>query len=336
MLDILLLLGSLFIILFGCHLFTQGVEWIGRKFNLGEGAVGSVLAGVGTAMPETLIPIVAFISAKGSNTASEIGIGAILGAPLLLATLAFFLTGLSVIIFSRKGRRKPTMNVDHVVLGRDLKFFFIVYLLAISVSWFHFLPLIRWIVAFSLVLLYLIYIRITFSHRGTKTEIEEDSLDPLFMFKRHDDPHKHYVFLQTAVGLALIIVGAKIFVSGVEHLALILHLPAFILALIIAPIATELPEKMNSILWVRQGKDTLALGNISGAMVFQSSVVPAVGIICTEWILNTEALVSAGAALLAAGVVWLQLKVKGRVTPSSLMFGGLVYVIYLTWVLFGR
>ena len=37
-----------------------------------------------------------------------------------------------------------------------------------------------------------------------------------------------------------------------------------LLALVIAPIATELPEKFNSLIWVRQGKDTLAMGNITG------------------------------------------------------------------------
>ena len=50
-----------------------------------------------------------------------------------------------------------------------------------------------------------------------------------------------------------------------------------ILALIIAPIATELPEKFNSVLWVRTGKDTLAMGNITGAMVFQSCVPTVLG-----------------------------------------------------------
>ena len=54
---------------------------------------------------------------------------------------------------------------------------------------------------------------------------------------------------------------------------------ATLLALVIAPIATELPEKLNSILWVRQGKDTLAIGNISGAMVFQACFPTAVALL---------------------------------------------------------
>ena len=67
--DVLVLLVSLVVILFAAELFTNGIEWMGRKLGLGEGAVGSVLAAVGTALPETLIPIIAivFATAEGSH-----------------------------------------------------------------------------------------------------------------------------------------------------------------------------------------------------------------------------------------------------------------------------
>ena len=49
-----------------------------------------------------------------------------------------------------------------------------------------------------------------------------------------------------------------------SSLAAALGVSEILLALVIAPIATELPEKFNSLIWVRQGKDTLAMGNITG------------------------------------------------------------------------
>ena len=59
-----------------------------------------------------------------------------------------------------------------------------------------------------------------------------------------------------------------------------------LLALVIAPIATELPEKFNSVIWVRQGKDTLAMGNITGAMVFQSTIPTVVALVfaSSSWV----------------------------------------------------
>jgi cation:H+ antiporter len=92
---------SLATILGAAILFTNAIEILGERLNLGAGAVGSLLAAVGTALPETMIPVVAIVGAlilgTGGAAASEIGIGAILGAPFLLATLAFFIVGVAAL-----------------------------------------------------------------------------------------------------------------------------------------------------------------------------------------------------------------------------------------------
>ena len=110
----------------GCELFTNAIEWFGAKLNLSTGACGSVLAAVGTALPETLVPIVAFI--KGGEDAREIGTGGILGAPFMLATLAFTVTAVAVLGYTRSGRRNSAdMAVDSHVLSHDLGYFLVAY-----------------------------------------------------------------------------------------------------------------------------------------------------------------------------------------------------------------
>ena len=89
--DVVFLLASFAVILAGALLFTNAIEWAGHRLGLGEGATGSVLAAVGTAMPETLIPIVALIG--GGEGSEDVAIGAIIGAPFLLATIAMALVG---------------------------------------------------------------------------------------------------------------------------------------------------------------------------------------------------------------------------------------------------
>src|SRR5438270_10931748 len=91
--DIVLLVIAFVVILIGAELFTNGIEWFGRKLDLAQGAVGSVLAAVGTALPETMIPIIAIAFGGGGAETDAIGIGAILGAPFMLSTLAMFVTG---------------------------------------------------------------------------------------------------------------------------------------------------------------------------------------------------------------------------------------------------
>src|SRR3954463_3622116 len=97
--QLLELVVALVVILIAAELFTNGIECFGHKLNLAEGAVGSVLAAVGTALPETMIPVVAIVfagSAGESGSGHGVGVGAILGAPFMLATLAMFVTGVAV------------------------------------------------------------------------------------------------------------------------------------------------------------------------------------------------------------------------------------------------
>jgi len=103
--------------------------------------------------------------------------------------------------------------------------------------------------------------------------------------------------------------------------------------LIITPIATELPEKINSILWIRQKKDTLALGNISGAMVFQSSISPAIGMAFTDWKLDGQALAVVVVALGSAATAWGSMVWKKRLSPYALLMGGAFYAGYIWWVI---
>ena len=134
--EFLLLAVAFVIILIGAELFTNGIEWFGRKLELAEGAVGSVLAAVGTALPETIIPIVAIIF--GTSAGSHgIGVGAILGAPFMLATLAMFVTAVAVLFRARRRAGNDVMPVDSKVLAHDMRYFFIGYAVAIGVA---FLP----------------------------------------------------------------------------------------------------------------------------------------------------------------------------------------------------
>ena len=157
--DLVMLAVALAVILLGAELFTNGIEWFGHRLNLAEGAVGSVLAAVGTAMPETLIPVIAIVGPAilggGSPSSAEIGVGAILGAPFMLSTLAMFVTGLAIVLFSRRGRRATEMAINVRVLGRDVIYFMVAYGIAIGTA---FLPadmhVVRWAVAAALVALY--------------------------------------------------------------------------------------------------------------------------------------------------------------------------------------
>lgn len=323
-----LALIALGVILAGCELFTNGIEWVGSKLSLSTGAVGSVLAAVGTALPETLVPIVALVFVGGSKS-EEIGIGAILGAPFMLSTLAFMMTGLAAIVYHRRGRRGLQLAVDTDTLGQDMLYFLGVYAIAIGLSFIPSKP-VQVALAIGLVLAYVYYVRLHFCR---ECEEEGEQLNPLHLTRHVEIPRLRFVLLQVVVSLSAIFFGAHLFVQNLEKISEFCGISALVLSLIITPVATELPEKFNSIIWVGRGKDTLALGNITGAMVFQSCIPVMVGVALTPWHLDPRALASAVVALLSAAVVTVAMRLSHRLSPYVLLIGAPLYAAWIWFAL---
>lgn len=340
MADLGILLVAFVLILAGAELFTNAVEWFGHKLGLGEGAVGSVLAAVGTALPETTIPVVAILFSGGVS--DDVGIGAILGAPFMLATLAVGVTGVVVLLARSRRATGATLDIDAGVVRADLQSFGLAYAIAIAAAFLPVDP--AWpklVVAAVLVVLYARYVK---GHLDAEAALDPEGLDPL-RFHRFDpgrahiteDPRLRIVVVQMLIGLIAIIGGAIAFVNGVSDLARGAGLDKVLLALIVAPIATELPEAANAVLWIRRGKDTLAIGNITGAMVFQASIATIVALVFAPaaWTFAPGTQLAFASALIAfasAGVVFLPV-LRGRgLQARGLLLGGGFYVAYLVVV----
>jgi cation:H+ antiporter len=293
--DAVLLLVAFAVVLAGALLFTNAVEWIGHKLEVGVGAVGSILAAVGTAMPETLIAIVALLDV--SEGSEDVAVGAIVGAPFLLGTLAMGLVGLFAYLYRDKRDQGLQLNVHRPTLERDLVFFLILFAIAGALAWGPPAPL-RIGVGIAFIAAYFGYIALTLKGGGDVQS--EESLNPLIFERRserREDPSMLLCVVQLLVGLAAMVGGAHLFVEELLKLAESIGAEPLVLALILAPLATELPEKVNSFFWVREGKDALALGNITGAMVFQSMIPVGIGLIFTDWELNWHAVLSIGLGL---------------------------------------
>jgi len=345
--EILELIVALAVILIAAELFTNGIEWFGHKLDLAEGVVGSVLAAVGTALPETMIPLVAILfagSSGSSDAAHEIGVGAILGAPFMLSTLAMFVTGVGVIFYARRRSSGRVMIVDTHVMGLDIRYFFVAYAIAVGAAFVPAdLSFLRYVAVVVLLGIYAWYVK---SHFEADTTVDAKDLAPL-RFHRVDRPgyrdnpkapRLRVVNLQVLVALAMIVGGAYVFVQAISQLSTKAGLDPTLLALVIAPIATELPEKFNSLIWVRQNKDTLAMGNITGAMVFQSVIPTSIGIVlaASAWTISQDTLLSfasAGIAFVSTAVIFIPMVRRGSLSGPNLLIGGFFYLVYLALVL---
>ncbi len=320
----------LVIILIAAEIFVNALEHLGERLQISEGVTGSIFAAVGTALPETIVPLLAiFGGTQNQQINEEIGVGAILGAPLMLSTLSLFLMALSV--WKHRGSQGH-LTPERTGLTRDLNFFLAAFSLA-CVALFvpHETAGIRATIAFVMVTIYFFYVMLTLkaSEKLVKDGHATEAGKPMLLTRLGLPLGWFAIFLQLGLGLGLLVGGAKGFIHGIEHAAPLLGISALMLSLMIVPIATELPEKVNSIMWIRRHKDTLAFGNITGAMVFQGTLLPAIGILLTPWAPQKEVLAGVAITLLAAA--WLRIMLqRGQLRVWMLGVNGALYATYLT------
>jgi cation:H+ antiporter len=327
------LLAMLVVILIAAEVFTNALEHLGEKLGISEGVTGSLFAAVGTALPETMVPLLALLAGtQNVATNEEIGVGSILGAPLMLATLSICLMAVSV--WKRRGIQGH-LRPERTGLVRDLNFFLIAFsFAAIAMYVPHTLTVVRYGIGACMVMIYFVYVMMTL--RASKALVDDghatEAGSDMFLCKLGLPNNMIVIVIQLFLGLALLVAGAKGFIHGVEAAAQIIGISALLLSLLIIPIATELPEKVNSILWIRKGKDTLAFGNITGAMVFQGTLLPAIGIMLTPWEPRKE--VAFGIVITLIAATWIRyLMAKGGIKVWHLLVNGALYVTYLAIVL---
>lgn len=322
-----LFLLSVLVTLGGCALFTNAIEWLGKRFNLSEGAVGSVLAALGTTLPETSIPVIAIFFGTGREQ-TEVGLGAILGAPFMLSTLVIPILAILLAVYARLGKRGRAFHLNYKEVIVDLWFFVVAYSVAIVCV---FVPsrLIHGAAAVGLIGLYLYYMKLKFGENDDG--LGEGGIEPLIFDKAAATPSHVMIGLQGVLGLVGLIVGARLFITAAETIAGTLAVSPLILSLLVAPLATELPEMSNSFLWLYRRKDRLAVGNVTGAMVFQGTFPVSVGLLGTEWALRPTVLTTMVLAVMAAGSCLLQAS-EGQWRPWLLSGSALLYIGYAVYL----
>jgi cation:H+ antiporter len=329
LLYVLLFFASIVITLGGCALFTNAIEWFGKRLGISEGAVGSIFAAIGTTLPETSIPIFAIFFGEGQEEV-EVGLGAILGAPFMLSTLVLPILALLLMLYARLGKRTARFHLNYREVATDLIYFTIGYIIALGCVFMR-SRIIHIFAAIALIGLYVYYMKLKFDG-PSEEEGEGSQLEPLLFAKSAAKPSHAMIALQSLTGLAGLILGAHLFVTAAEAMAGAFAMSPLILALLIAPLATELPEMSNSFLWLYRKKDRLAVANVTGAMVFQGTVPVSLGLLGTEWAIVSSASVTMVLAIQATGFCLLQIILGGFWRPWLLSAGAILYIGYTLYL----
>jgi cation:H+ antiporter len=219
---------------------------------------------------------------------------------------------------------------------RDLRFFLAAFLIAVIAGLGHLMPLVRHLIAGALLIFYVMYtvtmLRIT---RDGADEIEHGLYAETIIRGHPLAPRLAAIVIQVMLGVILIVIGARTFVDQIVLFAQHAGFSPGILSLVLSPLATELPEKYNSVVWIRQRKDHLALANITGAMVFQSCIPISLGIAFSPWHLSSAEVAGAIVALTSSIVLYFSVGDDELSTPS-LVLGGVAYAVFLGLIIAGH
>ena len=314
------------LVYWACEYFVNGIEWFGHKAGISQNAVGTVLAAFGTALPESVVTFVAVVF--GHDAASKnIGVGAALGGPLVLATIAYPMVGLMLLITRRCPRSAP-IDVNRRRLSRDQASFLLIFAFKIALGFMAFAlkPWLGW----AFLAAYGLY---TWAEVKLEGDEPEGELESLKLQPKAANPGWSLTAVQTLIALAVIFAASHIFVRQLEVVGPWMGISPTLVALLLSPVATELPETMNAVIWIRQGKHRLALSNISGSMMVQATVPTALGLLFTPWLFDGPLTIAAAVTAAAIGGLWILLRYN-RLTPVRLALFCLGYAVFAmaTWL----
>lgn len=315
------LLVSIIVIYYSCELFVNGIEWVGRKFNIAQCAIGTVLAAFGTALPESVVTFVA-VAFNATSEQKDIGVGAALGGPLVLGTIAYAVVGLCIIMFRKKRELGTDIDIDSAKLRTDQIWFLSIFIFKVLLGFLVFSG--KSLTAFFFLAAYALYF---YKEMRVECDANQEELEPLKFQPHKTAPTTFWIIAQTIFSLILITASSQLFVKNMELVSQLWHVPPHIISLLLSPLATELPEILNAVIWVRQGKEALALGNVSGSMMIQATVPSALGLYFTPWLFDQHLFIAAIMTL--ASIIYLLITLKrNTLSPHRLLYAGIFYFMF--------
>ncbi|MBU2702474.1 cation:H+ antiporter [Sporomusaceae bacterium BoRhaA] len=326
MLLILTLVLAAVLIYLSCEYFVNGIEWVGRKFHIAGNTVGTVLAAIGTALPESIITLIA-VAFGVTESQKDIGVGSALGGPLILSTIGYAVVGWCIFA-SSKGHVRRRLAIDYGKLSKDQLWFLGIFIFNAVLGFTTFAG--KYLAA---ILLFAVYALYCHKEMCVECELERPSSEPLKIRSKQAEPETKWVLVQTIGSLLFICLGSQIFVNRLEVFSELLGVPSHIIALFLSPIATELPEILNAIIWVRQGKISLALANVSGSMMIQATIPSAFGLLFTPWRFDSYLAMAVIATI--ASIAFLQVTLKNNhFSAGRLSFAAVFYMMFAAGVYF--
>ncbi len=312
LLSIVCFVVGIVLVILGADWLTKGASDLARRLKMSELMIGLTIVAVGTSLPELVISVSSALSGN-----SGISLGNVLGSNIFNGMLILGVTAMiTPIVFSGK------------MLSREIPFNLLASIVILLVSGSMLVGGApgEYITRYGGMLLLCfcaVFVRYTFSLKGG--EEEEAAQQPMSVGK---------ILLFIVGGLAALVFGGKMFVSGASDIARGFGLSEALIGITIVSAGSSLPELAVSVSAARKGNVGIALGNVLGSNILNVFFI--LGCSATISPISLEGFSPVDYYVLLASSLFIYLfcaffgknKIT-RIEGSLLVAGYVAYIVYL-------
>lgn len=267
-----LLIIGLILLVWSSDLFIDGAASVAKHLAISPLIIGVVVLGFGTSAPEILVAVLASL-----DNSPGLAIGNVIGSNIANIALVLGVTAIiaPIVVKSSLLKREFPIVLAISVLG---------YLLLLDKE----LGMMDGIILISLLIIVMTWmIKANKQIEGTEDSLAEDTVQEL---NDHEEiPLKKSWFI-LFIGLVVLIISARLMVSGAVDIALYFNVSEMIIGLTIVAIGTSLPELAAAITAAKKGESDLMIGNLLGSNLFNLLAVLAVPAILAPSVIGRETL----------------------------------------------
>jgi cation:H+ antiporter len=244
--SVTILAGALFVLVRGADLFVAGAKQVGTAFGMSNFAIGVLIVGLGTSVPELASSLAAVF-----NGTTEIVLANVVGSNI---TNILLIVGVMAILGG------PIM-INKNLIKTELPIFFIATVHFVATIIDGVVDRVEALLLVGTLIAYIWYLL-------SSSKEPNHSSD-----KKHREAVQLSSFVFIILGLAAVLIGAHYTVSSTIILATGLAVPIGLVSIAAIAIGTSLPELFVSIQAVRNNETDLAIGNIFGSNAFNILLV---------------------------------------------------------------
>ncbi len=247
--DFVIFVIAMAVLIWGADVIINQSERIALKFNIPEFIIGATLIALGTSLPEMAASIAASYNGKPDIAVSNVIGSNILNITLVLAT---------VFLISKKINPARDFFAKDSTWALVPVFVFILMILDGIISRFD-----------ALLLLLLIGAYLLFLLQDAKNIPDLEDIEDI----NESDFSWAKVLPLVLLGFVLVVVGAHFTVESASGIAREFGISEWVIGIIMISLGTSLPELVVSVSAALKGKVDMAIGNIIGSNMANTTVV---------------------------------------------------------------